>query len=66
MEKSHLFDSGVMDSARVARIGYSALMKGKTTVIPGIRNKLLAQSVRIGPRKMVTSIVRNLQANRQK
>jgi hypothetical protein len=33
-------------------------------VVPGMRNKLLAQSIRVSPRRMVTTIVRKLQENR--
>jgi short-subunit dehydrogenase len=37
-------------------------MNGKTTIIPGVRNKLLALSVRFGPRKLVPMIVRAMQS----
>jgi uncharacterized protein len=47
-----------MDAKTVARTGYHALLKGKTLVIPGFRNWLVAESVRISPRKMVTAISR--------
>jgi uncharacterized protein len=46
MEKSRLFKIGKMSSADVARIGYAAMMRGKTLVIPGLRNWLMAESVR--------------------
>src|SRR6266852_2776089 len=45
-----------MDAQTVARAGYRGLMSGKTLVIPGFRNRLLAESVRFGPRKLVTAI----------
>ncbi|RCJ14502.1 short-chain dehydrogenase [Nostoc sp. ATCC 43529] len=51
----------MMDAQTVAEIGYRALMKGKTIVIPGFINKLLAKSVRFVPRKLVTKIVRSMQ-----
>lgn len=51
-------------SADVARIGYKAMMGGQRVVVPGLKNKLLVQSVRISPRRMVTFIVRKLQENR--
>ncbi len=47
-----------MDAKTVARAGYHGLLKGKTLVIPGFRNWLVAESVRISPRKMVTAISR--------
>ncbi|MUG97286.1 SDR family NAD(P)-dependent oxidoreductase [Scytonema sp. UIC 10036] len=51
----------IMDSETVAKIGYTALMEGKTVVITGIKNKILAASVRFSTRKMVTKIVRSMQ-----
>ena len=62
VEKSRLFQYvKVMDARTVAEIGYRGLMAGKTLVIPGLTNKLLAQSVRVSPRKMVTKIARMVQ-----
>lgn len=49
-----------MDAATVARDGYHGLMDGKTLVISGFRNWLLAESVRFAPRKMVTAISRKV------
>lgn len=61
LQKSKLFKSGVMDVKEVASVGYKGFLLGKTVVIPGTRNKLLAHSVRFMPRKVVTSVVRNVQ-----
>ncbi|KYC38382.1 short-chain dehydrogenase [Scytonema hofmannii PCC 7110] len=62
MEDSKLINGQkIMDSETVAKIGYAALMKGKTVVLTGIKNKILAASVKFGPRKMVTKIVRSMQ-----
>jgi uncharacterized protein len=47
-----------MDAKTVARDGYRGMMKGKTLVIPGFRNWLVAESVRFAPRKVVTAISR--------
>ena len=47
-----------MDAKTVARVGYRGLLKGKTLVIPGFRNWLVAESIRVSPRKMVTSVSR--------
>lgn len=54
----------MMDAATVAQIGYAALMKGQTIVIPGVINQILAKSVRFTPRKLVTKIVRNMQEDK--
>ena len=47
-----------MEAKTVARAGYRALLKGKTLVIPGLRNWLVAESIRVSPRKMATAISR--------
>lgn len=44
MENTPLFKRFVMKPELVAKIGYRALMKGKTSVIAGLRNKLLVFS----------------------
>ncbi|MGA9811568.1 MAG: SDR family oxidoreductase [Terriglobales bacterium] len=47
-----------MEAKAVARAGYQGLLKGKTLVIPGLRNWLVAESVRFSPRKVVTAVSR--------
>ena len=47
-----------MDAKAVARAGYRGLLKGKTLVIPGFRNSLVAESIRVSPRKMATAVSR--------
>ena len=64
MEGTRLFGGGVMDSAAVAREGYEGMMRGARIVIPGLRNRLLAQAVRFTPRRVVTQIARSLQERR--
>jgi len=67
--RAYMEDSGLgsgktlrmQDSEKVARIGYESMMKGKTVVIPGFMNRVLAVAAQIGPRKMATSIARKLQ-----
>src|SRR5437763_1286830 len=49
-----------MDASAVARDGYQAMMKGKPLVISGFRNWLLAESLRVSPRKLVTAISRKI------
>jgi short-subunit dehydrogenase len=36
-------------------------MAGKPVVIPGVRNRILAFSVRLAPRRLVTQIARRMQ-----
>jgi uncharacterized protein len=59
MEGSRLFKQvGAMNAETVARDGYRGLMAGRTVVISGVRNWLVAESVRFAPRKVVTAISR--------
>ena len=62
MQGSRLFSRPAMDARNVAETGYAAMMAGKAIVIPGLPNRLLAQSVRISPRFVVRRIARWLNA----
>jgi len=56
---SNLFKgNGIAGSKEVAEFGYKAMMKGKTVAVQGFINRLMAQSVRFAPRKIVTAIAR--------
>lgn len=60
-DKSRLFQQfGPMDAKTVARKGCRGLMAGKTLVIPGLKNWLLMESLRVSPRRLVTAISRRL------
>jgi short-subunit dehydrogenase len=50
----------LMSSADVARAGYEGLNRGRRVVVVGLRNKLLVQSARVSPRRIVTMIGRRL------
>jgi hypothetical protein len=62
IEDIRLFRLSSMDACTVARAGYTGLMKGKTTVVPGLFNKLLVLSIRFTPRRMATYIGKYLMA----
>ena len=62
MVGTRLFRRGVMDAGRVARAGHDGLRRGRTLVIPGLRNRALAFSVRLSPRALVTRVTVYLQA----
>ena len=49
-----------MSAKTVARDGYRGLMSGRTLVISGWRNRLLAESIRFAPRRLVTAISRKV------
>jgi len=62
LEGTRLFSGPLVSDARsIARAGYDAMKRGKTVAIPGLANKILAQSVRFAPRRMVTAIARKIQ-----
>jgi short-subunit dehydrogenase len=62
---SMLFSSlAVMSSESVAKIGYSALLKGKPIVVAGVRNKVFAFMTRFVPRSVATSFARAAQEKR--
>ncbi|HMJ21005.1 MAG TPA: SDR family oxidoreductase [Terriglobales bacterium] len=60
-DRSRLFKQlRPMDAKTVALKGYRGLQAGKTLVIPGLSNWLLAEMLRISPRKLVTAVSRRL------
>ena len=67
MHKSKLFN-GLMRVAaarEVARQGYEGFERGKSLVIPGLLNKMIAQSYRFLPRGMIPRMVRAMQEKRE-
>ncbi len=60
LEGTLLFRMGPMNAATVARAGYAGFRRGKVIVIPGLRNRLIAFSVRFSPRAVVRKIVKFL------
>lgn len=56
LTNTRLFNSFVMTSEKVAKIGYKALFKGKTVVVAGLYNKLMIFSLRLSPRWMVLKL----------
>ena len=57
---TRLFKAGAMTSTDVASHGYRAMMNGKRMAIPGIKNKLSLQALRISPRNTVLAITSRL------
>ncbi|PWU07118.1 MAG: short-chain dehydrogenase [Terriglobia bacterium] len=60
IEDSVLFRGPVMEASEVARIGFTAMMSGKTEVIAGRRNRWMMWSSRLAPRTMLAGITRRL------
>jgi short-subunit dehydrogenase len=49
-----------MSAQAVAEAAYAGMAKGKRLVVPGVHNKIGAQSVRVSPRGVVLRLVRRL------
>ena len=59
LDNSNLFKGNqIATSKEVAEFGYKAMMKGKTVVIHGLMNRIMAASVRFAPRKVVAAIAK--------
>lgn len=50
-----------VDVREVARIGYEGMKQGRRIVIPGWKNRMLVEGVRLAPRSLLTKVVRRLQ-----
>jgi len=61
LEDKLLFRLGTMDVQTVARAGYRGFRRGQVIVIPGLKNRFGAFSVRLAPRWLVRKIVKRLQ-----
>ena len=62
---TNLFQRHVADATSVARHAYQAMLAGKGVAIPGLSNKLIAQSVRFGPRAVIRAIAAYLNRKRK-
>lgn len=61
VEDSLLFKARTMEASKAAWAGYRGLRRGKTLVVPGMRNKLTALGVRFMPRALLRKILARLQ-----
>ena len=61
MTRSKLFRRNVMRADVVAEAGYRGMMQRKAVILPGLANKLIANSSRFAPRSVVVRIVRKVQ-----
>jgi hypothetical protein len=51
-------------SREVAEYGYKAMMKGQAVAIPGLKNTLIATSVRFISRSLAVKAARKIQENK--
>jgi len=61
---TNLFQRGAADASSVARHAYQAMLAGKVVAIPGLTNKLIAQSTRLAPRAWLRAIAAYLNRKR--
>lgn len=61
MSGSLLFRLGKAEAASVARAAHAGFRRGRALVVPGFRNKLGVQSLRVMPRAAVRKLVARLQ-----
>jgi short-subunit dehydrogenase len=67
LEDTFLFKGPmVMEAAKVARLGWAAAERGKHVVIPGLANKLLKETVRFSPRRLVIAAAGSMQKKRSR
>jgi uncharacterized protein len=60
LQGSRLVKLGMMSAQAVAADGYRGMLAGKPVVISGLRNWLVAESVRFAPRRLVTAVSRKV------
>ncbi len=61
MQKTKLSSGSAMPAAEVAQIGWTAMRAGKSLVVPGRVNALMAFMTRFAPRQLMASVARSLQ-----
>ncbi len=67
VEGSRLFkQAGVMSAEEVARIGYDAMRRGKTTMIAGTMNAVMARATRLVPRTLAARLAMKAQERAQR
>ncbi len=59
MENLKLFQGKNMDAAKVAEIAYNGLRENTRLIFPGIKNRLMTETIRLVPRNTVLKVVRN-------
>ncbi len=64
LQKSKLNNYRNMTAQKVAEIGYTGLMKGKTIIITGLSNQLSIASLRLMPRSLIANLVYKFQIHK--
>ncbi|HVF69312.1 MAG TPA: SDR family oxidoreductase [Xanthomonadales bacterium] len=61
---SPLFQGKILDASYVAQAAYDGLMRNQAVVIPGLKNQLMIQSLRLIPRSKIPKVVKKMQEKR--
>lgn len=64
MDNKPLKSRKLQPARQVAGYGYSAMMKGKSLAVPGLKNRIMAFSVRFLPRTVVTKMAGKIQTQK--
>jgi len=64
-DKTPLFKAGAMGATEVAKHAYRAMMRGTRLVIPGLKNKLLIQSMRVSPSSVLLGVAGSLNRTKE-
>lgn len=63
---SPMVSSAIMDVSPVAEAGYRGLMRGRRTVIPGLKNRFLVAVASLTPRHLAARIIRRMQEDKRR
>jgi uncharacterized protein len=63
-EEGHVRERNLPSAREVAEYGFKAMMKGKAVAIPGLKNSIMATTVRFIPRSLVVKAARKIQENK--
>ncbi len=65
LQDSGLFQGKNMSAEFVAEKAFEGLMKNKSIVIPGFKDKLMVEALRFAPRNVIPKVVKKLQERKQ-
>jgi hypothetical protein len=60
MQDTKAAQGNLISSRTVAEIGYRGMLRGKTVVVPGLKEKVMVVAGRVAPRRVVAKIAGNL------
>ncbi len=63
--ESHNKSPLLVDVREVARAGYEGMKQGKRLVIPGWKNRLVKEGLRLSPRNLVTKVISRMHENKK-